>query len=115
MEFPFNERLDAAEDREWVFRVLDAGWTVAVDPALWVDMSHAWRGGARNPFKRGKRNARALATFVPEVSYRLHECLREWWSGMPDDRHSPWLYRLDYRRIAGLAGKYAGHRAGRRG
>jgi glycosyltransferase involved in cell wall biosynthesis len=112
-EFPFNERLEAAEDREWVLRVLDAGWVVAIDPRLWVGMSHAWRGGLRNPYQRGKRNARAVAKFAPGPPYRLSDCLREWWSRMPDDLHSPWLYRLDYRRMAALAGKYAGYRASR--
>jgi rhamnosyltransferase len=114
-QFPFDERLEAAEDREWVLRVLDAGWVVAVDPRLWVDMSHAWRGGLRNTYLRGKRNARAVAIFAPSAPYRPRDCIREWWSRMPDDLHSPWLHRLDYRRMAGLAGKYMGYRASRSG
>jgi rhamnosyltransferase len=111
--FPFDEHIEAAEDRDWAFRVLDAGWVIAIDPALWVGMSHVWRSGLRSFYRRRKREARALATFAPLDPYGLRECLREWWSELPDDRHSPLLHRLDYRRIAGLAGRYAGHRAAR--
>jgi rhamnosyltransferase len=111
-EFPFDEELSAAEDKEWALRVLDAGWTIAVDPELWVDMSHVWRG-LRNYYERQRRCAKAIATFIPIERYGVREMIAEWWRDMPDDRHSPWLYRLDYRRWAGLFGRYAGYHATR--
>jgi rhamnosyltransferase len=113
--FPFDEQIEAGEDREWAIRVLQAGWVIAVDPALWVQMSHVWRSGLRGFYRRRRREARAMAAVVPEHRYGLRECVREWWHGMPDHRHSALLYRLDYRRMAGLAGKYAGYREARRG
>ncbi len=82
---------------------------IAFDPELSVDMSHVWRN-PRVHFRRQRLGARTLAAFADLPRYRLRDCVREWWSGLPDDRHSPWLYRLDVRRMAGLAGKYAGHR-----
>jgi rhamnosyltransferase len=112
-QFPFDEGLAAAEDKEWALRVLDAGWTIAADPELWVDMSHTWRGGLRNYYLRQRRCAEAIASFIPIPRYGVRDCVQEWWSQMPDDRHSPWLYPLDNRRWAGLAGRYAGYRASR--
>jgi rhamnosyltransferase len=111
--FPFDETLEAAEDREWVMRVCGAGWLIAVDPALWVGMRHVWRSGILALYRRRKREARAITTFADPQPYGLRDCLHEWWAQMPDDRHSALLYRLDYRRIAALAGKYAGYRATR--
>jgi rhamnosyltransferase len=113
-QFPFDERLDYAEDKEWALRVLEAGWVIAVDPLIWVDMSHVWRSGLRTYYRRQKRAARALADITALPPYGLRDCVREWWSALPDERHSPLLYRLDFRRMIGLAGKYAGLRAARR-
>ena len=114
-DHPFNERLGAAEDREWAFRVLDAGWAIVVDPLLHIDLSHVWRSGLRELYLRQRGSAQAIASFADLPSYRLRDCLREWWAEMPDRRHSPLLYRLDYRRMVGLAGKYAGVRRAPRG
>jgi rhamnosyltransferase len=108
-EFPFDEKLTAAEDREWAQRVLDAGWVIAFDPELTVDMSHAWRSPAEY-FRRQRLCAHALAGIADLPEYGLGDLRREWWSVLPDDRHSPWLYRIDPRRLAGLAGKYLGRR-----
>lgn len=109
-DHPFNEGLGAAEDREWAFRVLDAGWVIVFDPLLHVDLSHVWRSGLRELFTRQRGSARAIASFADLPPYRLRDCIREWWRDMPDQRHSRLLYRLDYRRMTGLAGKYAGLR-----
>jgi rhamnosyltransferase len=107
---PFDEALDYAEDREWAYRVLDAGWTIVIDPELHVDMGHVWRNGLREVFSRNRRAAAAITSFTDLPPYGLRDAAREWWTDMPDERHSKWLYRLDYRRTAGLAGKYAGRR-----
>ena len=105
----FDEQLTAAEDREWAQRVLDEGWLIAFDPELVVDMSHAWRD-PRESFRRQRLCAHAISGFADLPQYTLRDLLREWWSAFPDDRHSHWLYRVDPRRVAGLAGKYAGQR-----
>jgi len=109
--FPFDEGIEAGEDREWAFRVLDAGFVIAIDPDLWVSMSHTWGGGLRGFYRRRRREARAIAALLPQQRYGLRESVHEWWGEMPDQRHAAWLYRLDYRRLAGLAGKYAGYRS----
>ncbi len=111
-EFPFHESLDYAEDREWAFRVLAAGWRIVFDPALRVDMSHAWRGGSRDFFHRQRRAGRALASFAELPPYGSRELIREWWSAADDGRRPAFVNRFaNPRRWAGLAGKYVGRRA----
>ena len=115
---PFDETLDYAEDREWSWRVMDAGWVLAFDPLLWVDLAHSWRGGTRDLFQRQRRGARALGTFAALPAYGARELVREWWSVRPDERHSTLFHRLNPIRVAGLGGKWLGHReaaAGRGG
>ena len=109
-EFPFDEGLDYAEDKEWALRVMEAGWLIAFDPALDVDMSHVWRGGLVDHYRRQRRAGRAIASFNPGPGYGLREWLGEWWSGPEDDR-PPWRRRLSPVRSAGLIGKYQGCRA----
>lgn len=111
-EFPFNERIDYAEDREWSWRVLDAGWVIAFDPELWVDMSHMWRSSLEF-FRRELRAGRAIASFASVPPYRLGDAVREWWAHIPQDRRPALYHRLNYRRAAGLAGRYAGLRSTR--
>jgi glycosyltransferase involved in cell wall biosynthesis len=112
-EFPFNEGIAACEDREWAWRVLTAGWRIAFDPALWVDMPHAWRS-AREAYRRGRVFSSAIDSFAALAPYGVREALREWWRDVPDSKRSKLLYRLDYRRVAGLIGKYQGLRDSRR-
>lgn len=110
-EFPFDESLDYAEDREWAFRVLDAGWKIVFDPDLWVDMSHAWQGGSRDFFERQRRAGRALKTFADLPAYGPRELFGEWWRTADDGRRPAWINRFcNPRRLAGLAGKYMGRR-----
>lgn len=110
--FPFDEQIPAAEDREWSWRVLAAGFTIVFDPALWVDLSHRWKS-AREAYRRARLEWPALAVFAPLERYGLRELAHEWWADMPDTRHSPLFHRLNYRRWAELAGKYEGLRATR--
>jgi rhamnosyltransferase len=111
-EFPFDEQLPAAEDKEWALRVTAAGWTIAYDPALLVDQSHAWQA-APALFRRRQKEARAIASFADVPPYRPRDLVRDWWRDLPEDRHSAFFNRfVNYRRLAGLAGRFVGHRAG---
>lgn len=113
-DHPFDETLDYAEDREWSWRVMDAGWVIAFDPDLWVELSHSWRGGTRDLFQRQRRGARGVAAFAPLPRYGVGELVSEWWS-IPDDRRSALFHRANPRRLAGLCGKWLGHREARSG
>lgn len=108
--FPFDEEMDYAEDREWSWRVLDAGWSLIFDPALYVDVSHRWKAGGLDQFRRQRNEWATISTLQPVPEYSLRSCLWEWWSGYPLDHRSPLFHRLNYRRMAALAGRYAGQR-----
>jgi rhamnosyltransferase len=108
--FPFDEEIHYAEDRKWELRVLDAGWTLVFDPVLYVDVSHRWKTGALNQYRRQRNEARAIGALQRLSRYELRDCIHEWWSGYPRGDHSALFHRLNYRRMASLLGKYAGHR-----
>jgi rhamnosyltransferase len=112
-EHPFDASLSSSEDREWALRVTEAGWVIAYDPALWVDLSHQWDGGALFQYRRKRMETRGLAEFAPLPPYRARDALAEWWAP-PDERHSALFHRLNYRRTAGILGKYRGLAATRR-
>jgi rhamnosyltransferase len=112
---PFDEELGYAEDKEWAWRVLRAGWTIAFSRELYVDMSHQWRDGFGQLLRRDYLSARAIASFVPAAPYRLGDLRRDWWHELPEGRHSALTYRfLDPRRFARLGIRYVARRQGAR-
>jgi rhamnosyltransferase len=107
----FDESLPVTgEDRKWSWEVIDAGWLIAFDPALWVDMSHRWRAGTLAHFRRLRDEQVAIGAFADLPAYPLASMLAEWWATMPDERHSRAFHRANPRRMAGLAGRYVGRR-----
>lgn len=110
-QFAFDETLAASEDKEWALRVLAANWVIAFDAELFVGLSHRWTSGLVGYYLRQKKESVAISSFASLPPYGVSDLLREWWSELPDTRHAPLLYRLDYRRMAGLLGKYRGERA----
>ena len=65
---PFDEAMEACEDKEWAARVLRGGRVVVFDPLLHVDGRHRKAAGTRALFDRTRREARAIAAagLVPE-------------------------------------------------
>lgn len=112
-EHAFLETLPTAEDKEWALRVLDAGWRIAYVPGVEVEMTHRWRHGSLNFFRRTRQEHAVLGTYVELPPYGLRELVREWWSPQRP-RRALAVERANPRRLLGLLGKYAGHRAGRR-
>jgi rhamnosyltransferase len=106
----FSETIATAEDKEWAMRVLAAGWTIAFDPELFVSFAHGWRTPAEF-YRRNVGYARAIRSFADVPRFGWRELAREWWDEMPDSRHSRSFHRFaNYVRMAGLAGKFMGHR-----
>jgi glycosyltransferase involved in cell wall biosynthesis len=108
---PFSERLEASEDKEWAWHWLGEGWLVRLDPALAVRHSHRDEGPVRT-FRRARADFGATREFRRVPPVELGELLSEWWRG-PHGHRSSLRARLDPRRIAALAGKYAGLRGER--
>jgi rhamnosyltransferase len=112
-EFQFDERLPAAEDREWSWRVLEAGWRIVVDPVLDIERRRGLSEGLLAWFRRRRREMVAHTMFEEHVSYDLRDLAREWWAGEPLDRRILLRRRLSPGRTVGLAGKYVGARTRR--
>jgi rhamnosyltransferase len=110
--FPFDERLVACEDKQWAFRVLEAGWRIAYDPELFVSGGHRKAAGVREYFRRLQRESAAYATFAPVPELTVAQAVRRWWQ-VPPGGH-PLRSRLSAMRTAEVAAIYAGRRAGHR-
>jgi rhamnosyltransferase len=113
-QHPFDEELDACEDKEWAWRVLDAGWTIVYDPLFWVSLVHRRQSGLRAFYRRVERESEALGRIGALEPMTLRDALAEWWSGFPADTPYPALFhRMNYLRAADIAGRYRGLKAAR--
>jgi rhamnosyltransferase len=104
----FREDMPGTEDREWSLWALERGHVCVLDPALAVDHDHA-HDSLRECFVRYRREARGYAMFLDLPPYGARDALREWWADQGWHR-SRARARLDPRRAARLAGKWAGRR-----
>ena len=114
-QFPFDEELEAGEDKAWALEVLThAPWVIAYRADLMVPMDHRWRSGAQANFRRMRLETRAMSQIASLPEYRVRDLVRDWWEDLPDDRHSASAHRfVNYVRFAGLLGKYMGSRDAR--
>jgi rhamnosyltransferase len=114
-EHRFDEEVTTAEDRLWAIEVTTAGWVIAFDPSLWVEPEHRWKNGARNFMRRERRELIVIGSHAPLPPYSGRLLMHDWWTRLPEDRHSSAFHRfVNYKRAAGLLGKYLGHREARR-
>lgn len=111
--FAFDERLTASEDREWSWRVTQAGWVIAMDADLEVVSRHRVQAGFRAYFERNAREARGIAAFAP-AEYSVLALLRDCWHVRPPAGRSAARVRLSPWQATALAGKYWGMRTARR-
>lgn len=78
-EFPFDEDLEACEDKEWPLRVLAArSGVVVVDPSLAVTGAHRMAAGRRAYFERVRRERRALLRIGALPRRGAREIAVEW-------------------------------------
>ena len=105
---PFRTDMPGTEDREWSLWALEQGHVCLLDPALAVDHDHS-RDSLRACFERYEREARGFAMAFDLPPFRARDAAREWWSDQGWHR-SRARARLDPRRAARLAGKWAGRR-----
>lgn len=114
-DHPFREDLPAVEDKEWSWRVIAAGWTIAYAPHLAVSNSHRRQAGLaalhrRTQLERG--TLRAMGA-VPAAGFR--ETLRAWWELDPayPGQYPDAVRRLSPWRNVELWGSFlADHRTG---
>lgn len=114
-ELPFDEEVTTAEDRLWAIEMTARGWAIAFDPSLWVEPAHRWKHGALNFLRRERRELIVIGSYAALPAYTRPMLVRDWWRQIPEDRHCATFHRmLNYRRAAGLVGKYLGHAEARR-
>lgn len=112
-DHPFDEQMIACEDKEWMWRVLQAGYALLADPHLDVPTSHRRDAGLRALFDRVYREHLALAEMLDVDVPSAYQMLDRWWSSFPYPSPRPrWLRRLSPWRNAELAGEWFGSRAG---
>ncbi|MGH9062439.1 MAG: glycosyltransferase [Acidimicrobiales bacterium] len=111
---PFDASLVACEDKVWSWRLLRAGWKIAFDPLVWVDVRHRYASGTRALYGRVRREASVLSGQGELEQFGVEEALRTWWQAVPPGDRPRWLRRMHPHRAALVAGRYIGEREGRR-
>ncbi len=94
----FREDLPAAEDKEWTWRVLAAGWTIAYSPRLSVSANHRRDAGLRSLARRIHKERGAMLGMGAVEPRSARQAFTDWWSPerLPEHRHpavrrlSPW-------------------------
>jgi rhamnosyltransferase len=110
-EFPFREDLGACEDKEWSWRVLAAGWTIAYASALEIPMGHRRAAGIRPLTQRVTREAEAIVALGAAAPLSGRAALRAWWSAFPTPSRVPAMVRrASPYRVAELVGAVRGSR-----
>lgn len=112
-QLPFREDLPATEDKEWTWRVLARGWTIAYAPELGVSDDHR-RGAGLLPYWRRiekERGTTVALRAAPPLGAR--EAVREWWNPVQRPGYRPvWVRRFSpYRNVEIAATYVAGRRA----
>ena len=110
-EYPFREDLVACEDKEWSWRVLAAGWTLAYAPELATPMGHRRAAGLRPLTQRVAREAEAMISLGAAAPLSGPAALRAWWSAFPSPSRRPVMVRrASPHRLAELIGAVRGSR-----
>ena len=107
-----NWRTDmpGTEDKEWAWHWLEEGWTVRVDPGLWVEHDHS-HDPIRDTYVRARREWVGYAMYLDLPRLPMHAALRRWWQDR-DGHATAARARLSPWRAARLAGEWAGRRRG---
>jgi rhamnosyltransferase len=106
----FREDLPGCEDIEWGRFWALRGFTCVLDPALLTDHDHT-HDPIPDIFRRARREAAGQAMFLGLKAPTPAGLAKEWFT---DTRFydDPWRARFSHRRLARLAGAYAGGRYG---
>ncbi|WP_250443161.1 glycosyltransferase family 2 protein [Actinotalea sp. C106] len=111
-EMPFREDLTAAEDKEWSWRALARGGTIAFAPELRVSDGHRRKAGLGAYARRIYKERTAVISLGGMTRPTLRDALHEWWSPVQHADYRPLaVRRLSPYRVAEIAATY---RAGRR-
>lgn len=114
---PFDERLQACEDKEWALRAYatDPSWTIAYDSRLMVSAAHRHTDGPARLYDRARREGFALQTILPATDISAALVLRQWVCSPPPDRRfpAPFYGLLPHRWLTALGVMRGAHAARR--
>ncbi len=112
---PFDERVIACEDKEWMWRVLAGGDRIMADPRLFIDTQHRRADGLRALLRRQYRERVALAQLLAYEPIPATRAIAQWWADFPYPSERPrWQRRLSPWRTTELLGEYLGDHVGAR-
>ncbi|MGY1652039.1 glycosyltransferase [Geodermatophilus sp. SYSU D01119] len=112
-DLPFREDLPACEDKEWSWRVLASGHTIAYSPDLVVSTDHRRGQGPQALFRRMAREAEAMVSLGAARPMTVGEVVWAWWSSFPaaESRFPRPLRRLSPYRLIELVAAWSGGRS----
>ncbi|WP_380163726.1 glycosyltransferase [Jannaschia sp. R86511] len=90
---PFREDLPASEDKEWSWRVLARGWTIAYAPDLGVSSTHRRQAGLRALFRRVRKERSAMLALGAVEPRSLAGSVHAWWNPPTFPEHRPLAVR----------------------
>ena len=108
----FRADMPFSEDKEWAWHWLQRGHTAVLGPDLTVLHSHGY-DPIREQARRGYLQWVGLSMFMPVQRQPVAELAKQWWNER-EYYDSALRARLSPKRLARLAGAYAGRRAGAR-
>lgn len=108
----FRADMPGTEDKEWAWHWLERGYLVAIDSAFDVAHDHS-KDSLRDQYDRARREWVGFGRFVDVPQPRLEKMVERWWHDQGTYR-SLARARLSHRRLARLAGEYAGRRTASR-
>jgi glycosyltransferase involved in cell wall biosynthesis len=74
-QFPFDEKMIFAEDKEWANRVTRAGYRIVFDAALGTFSAHRRKEGYRSLYQRNKKASAALTEVFGKPVWTLRKTL----------------------------------------
>jgi rhamnosyltransferase len=72
-QFPFDEEMTFAEDKEWANRVTQAGHRIVFDAALGVFSAHRRKEGYRSLYRRNQKASAALSEVFGDRAWTLRK------------------------------------------
>lgn len=111
----FNEQMLAGEDGEWAWRILDYGGVLVIDPFVAVELPRRPRTHAWSILRRSASEWQGLVTAgAPVDAVTARSAVRSWWIDVDTASPTPaQLQRLNYFRVARIAGRWLGARQAR--
>jgi len=109
-QFPFDETMTYAEDKDWANRVTQAGHRIVYDAALGHSQGHVKQEGYRSVYRRGYKAADALTELYGHPAWTLRKSVQHAVLLFNNRSGVPRMAFLHPATLADYAGRIAGAR-----